>query len=419
MPDRPRHVVNFGFVLTAIASMAALAATFVAATSSLEYRSRLTVFLVTVFTYLCVCFLVFIWQRRTLLPETPAASGDPFDAEVEGKLFALEEANEFFGASLRSADMFRLVSSRIGEIVPFETCVLFAFNEEDGALRVKYAVGENARDFMVPGLDVNRSLAAKTFLGGRPTSDPDLAFDRRVFTEPTLAGLRSAIAAPLCRNGEKFGVLVLYSDLENAFEGSREILFGAAAERAAPLFASSFAFEQSLSNALTDPLTSLPNERAFFLVLENQIAESQRYRDVRPLTILAIDIEDFTELNQSLGHATGDRILAHAAQTIRKQLRQMDVLARHSADEFLAILPTAGEKVAAEIIGRIERAFVTAPFELDEENRIHLRLNFGWASFWRDGETARTLLQSALVRKHQQKTTEQNKILWFPKDLVN
>ncbi|MCV5943055.1 GGDEF domain-containing protein, partial [Escherichia coli] len=79
------------------------------------------------------------------------------------------------------------------------------------------------------------------------------------------------------------------------------------------LFLGSLAYEKSLSSALTDPLTKLPNERAFFLVLENQLAESQRFRDERPLTVLAVDIRDFEEINRDYGHSTGDRVLSFAA----------------------------------------------------------------------------------------------------------
>src|SRR5207253_4107332 len=109
----------------------------------------------------------------------------------------------------------------------------------------------------------------------------------------------------------------------------------------APLVLSSMALERSRANALTDPTTDLPNERAFYLVLENQIAEAQRKQGDRPLTILAIDIKNFEDINRRFGHAAGDRALNFAAQLVKDNLRQMDFLARSTGDEFLVILPTA------------------------------------------------------------------------------
>lgn len=111
---------------------------------------------------------------------------------------------------------------------------------------------------------------------------------------------------------------------------------------------------------MTDVTTDLPNERAFYLILENQIAEAQRKREDRPLTILAIDIKNFDEVNQKFGHAAGDRILNFVAHGIKDNLRQMDFLARSIGDEFLAILPTATKEVSHEVIARIQTGFFGA-----------------------------------------------------------
>jgi len=189
--------------------------------------------------------------------------------------------------------------------------------------------------------------------------------------------------------------------------------------RLSPLFLSSLSFERSLSNALTDTLTSLPNERAFYVVFENQLAESQRHRDDRPLTILSIDIKNFADANQTYGFAAGDRLLAFTAERLASQLRKMDFLCRAANDEFLIILPTASEKFASEIVQRIRDRFASEPFRISETDDIKVWLNFGLATFWQDGETADQLLQSARIRKQQAKAEEPSKVLWFPKEYVN
>jgi diguanylate cyclase (GGDEF)-like protein len=197
------------------------------------------------------------------------------------------------------------------------------------------------------------------------------------------------------------------------------VLLQAVGVRVAPLFSNSFAYEANIANALTDALTNLPNERGFFMILENQLAQSIRYREERPLAILAMDVSNFAEINQKYGHSAGNEMLAFAAETIKKQLRQMDVLTRSSGDEFLAILPTANEKISFEVSERIRRAFLQSPFRLSERENINLSINFGAATFWRDGETANQLLTTALLRKGQDKSADKSKVLWFPKEFVN
>ena len=131
------------------------------------------------------------------------------------------------------------------------------------------------------------------------------------------------------------------------------------------------------------------------------------------------NVRNFAEINQKFGHTTGDNLLTFAAQTIKKQLRQMDVLTRSMGDEFLAILPTANEKISADVIERIKRAFISNAFQLSERENINLEINFGAATFWRDGETANELLKTALLRKGQDKSAEKGKVIWFPKEFVN
>ena len=234
-----------------------------------------------------------------------------------------------------------------------------------------------------------------------------------------LEGFRSAAAIPLIQDQEVFGIFQLYIDRVITPDENTIAILDAIGERVAPIFRSSMAFEQSLSNALTDSLTSLPNERAFFMILENQLAESQRYRDERPITILTIDIKDFAEANSNFGHATGDRVLNFVAGNVRHQLRKMDFLARSVNDEFVVILPTASEKTALDIIERIKTCFADNPFEISENESIKVWLNFGWATFWKDGEPAQQLLQNAQLRKQQAKSAEPSKVLWFPKEYVN
>jgi diguanylate cyclase (GGDEF)-like protein len=414
-------IAGYSVVLTAAFSFAVIVATFFISSSNLAFETKTAIFIAIAVAYPLLCAAFYFWQHAKLKEFQAQRAKSAFNEEIEAKLLVLEEASEFFGASLKFSDMFRLAASRIEEIVPFAAAVLFLRCETGSSiLQIKYAVGESAQKFLTFKSDTNKGLAVKAFLSGKAQFDSSLLFESRVFAPEILGAFQSAAAAPLKNRGETFGVLVLYGARGgNGFDETAEMLFTAAAERVAPLFANSFAFEQSVSNALTDSLTNLPNERGFFLVLENQLAESLRHPDERPLTVLAMDIRNFAEINQKFGHTTGDRVLAFAAATIKKQLRQMDVLTRLSGDEFLAILPTANEKISADVIERIKRAFVLAPFPATGAESVHLSINFGAATFWRDGETASELLKTALVRKGQDKQTEKSKVIWFPKEFVN
>jgi len=91
--------------------------------------------------------------------------------------------------------------------------------------------------------------------------------------------------------------------------------------------------------ALHDPLTGLPNRRLFGELTQAAVAAAQR--DHGKLALLFIDIDRFKSVNDSLGHAAGDRLLITIAERLRGAVRASDVVCRHSGDEFTVLLRNA------------------------------------------------------------------------------
>ena len=393
-------------------------ATYAIAVSSLHEDTKITLLVGMSVIYLAICVWTFMQIRQARGVNNIAADG-VLMSELDQKLLALEDAREFFGSSLKPADMFRLVATRVNEIVAHESCILLIKDDEKGMLKVAQAFGLRASQFENRFISDDESLAGLVFLSNETETSGDLEGDAKVFEPGMLEGFGSTAVLPLSHEGSTFAVFqIFFKGSEALTEDTKDKLY-AINERISPLFLGSMAFERSLSNALTDPLTKLPNERAFHMVLENQLAESHRFRDERPLTVLAVDIKNFDEMNQDYGHAAGDRALAFAAEKISSQLRKMDFLARSMNDEFLIVLPKASERTAAEITGRIQSCLALAPMTINDGEEIKLWLNFGFATFWKDGETSQDLIQGALVKKAMAKSQEPGNVLMFPKEYVN
>lgn len=391
--------------------------TFLLAISGLPESAKIFILVVLACGYSFICFWAF--QKSQESKQAARVRRDPGETDLEDALLAIGEASEFFGASLKPADLFRLVSSRVAHVFPFASSALFVQTESGDSLEIVQADGSNSEILLNAVLPIDRGLAGMAWLSKEVETDTDLKLEKLAMPEDALDGLRSAVAIPLMHEEQPFAVLALYRDQPLTVDATLSPMLEAVGERVAPLFLSSISLERSISNALTDSLTNLPNERAFFMVLENQLAESQRFRSERPLTIVSIDIKNFAEVNQNFGFAAGDRMLGFASENLASQLRKMDFLSRSTNDEFLIILPTASEKYTEEIVQRIKDHFSSKVFSLSETDDIKVWLNFGWATFWQDGETGEQLLQHARVRKQQAKAEEPSKILWFPKEYVN
>jgi diguanylate cyclase (GGDEF)-like protein len=103
--------------------------------------------------------------------------------------------------------------------------------------------------------------------------------------------------------------------------------------------------------ALTDPLTGLPNRRAWEQQLPGELARAQR--DGRPLCLALLDLDHFKAFNDRHGHPAGDALLRDAATAWSRELRAGDLLARYGGEEFVLVLPNCSPDEAAAIADRV------------------------------------------------------------------
>ncbi len=112
------------------------------------------------------------------------------------------------------------------------------------------------------------------------------------------------------------------------------------------------AHDRAQQEALTDYLTELPNGRAFTGACEREIANHQRSN--LPLTIALIDCDSFKNVNDTMGHVEGDRVLRTLSQSMREGLRSCDTLARLGGDEFGLLLPRTTQAEAEIVVRRLQ-----------------------------------------------------------------
>ncbi len=145
-------------------------------------------------------------------------------------------------------------------------------------------------------------------------------------------------------------------------------------------------------HAYHDPLTGLPNR--MFLKDRLRLALAQARRSGRGFAVVWLDLDHFKEINDTLGHGVGDRILQDVAVRLRDCVRGEDAVARLGGDEFLLLLASVRHKeeaahVAKKILGRMGE-----PFRVDG-HELHLTTSAGIALFPQDGKDAGTLLKNA------------------------
>ena len=152
--------------------------------------------------------------------------------------------------------------------------------------------------------------------------------------------------------------------------------------------------------ALHDPLTGLPNRSLFRDRLRHAIVMNQRQGSI--VGLLLLDMNQFKEVNDTLGHHNGDRLLQQMAQRIQGELRDSDTIARLGGDEFAIITPDQADGAASAMIAnRLLRA-LAKPFFL-EGHAVEVGASIGIAICPQHGDDADILLRHADVAMYDAK----------------
>jgi diguanylate cyclase (GGDEF)-like protein len=119
--------------------------------------------------------------------------------------------------------------------------------------------------------------------------------------------------------------------------------------------------------SITDGLTKLHNHRFFQDQLTREIKRVGRV--VEPLSMLMIDLDDFKTLNDRMGHAAGDELLAAVARILNRTVRESDLLARYGGEEFVVLTPNTDLYGSYRLAEKIRIAIAETSFVLDESLR--------------------------------------------------
>jgi len=159
--------------------------------------------------------------------------------------------------------------------------------------------------------------------------------------------------------------------------------------------------------AMRDPLTGLYNRRQLEESLHREVLRARRFGGT--VGVMAIDVDHFKRVNDTLGHEVGDRALRGIAEELASCVREEDIACRAGGEEFVIILPGTGRtalRARAEAVRRtIERAQIPAG-----EGMLKLTVSIGLASFPAYGDTGQAVLRAADVALYKAKGAGRNRV---------
>lgn len=203
----------------------------------------------------------------------------------------------------------------------------------------------------------------------------------------------SFLGYPLISGGKQVGVCGIYTDLNSLGESRIELLTS------------------------KDSLTGLYNREYFIGKLDYEISRRNRLRDKeKEFAIIFLDLDDFKEVNDNLGHLAGDSVLKEFASRLKGSVREYDIAARFGGDEFiLLILYVKGHLEIAHIANRIIEE-TSKPFIVDN-TELQITASLGISRYPEDGTDSTTLIRNADIAMYRSKEGKNKKITMFESSL--
>ena len=284
---------------------------------------------------------------------------------------------------------------------------------------------ETATISVDPEAPEGQGLTGTALRTGEPVICNDFSLDAR--TLPWRAallenGLRSSANIPLRRRGQAVGVLLLAASVADFFD---EQLVNLLVEMGSNI---SFALdamdkeaqrreaEERLAQlAQYDVLTGLPNRSLFLDRLHQAMARARRSGTL--FGLMFFDLDRFKQINDTLGHSTGDKVLKIVAMRLKEQLREADTISRLGGDEFTLIVEGVGSTSRLVTVAQKVREAVAAPMHIDGRE-IFVSTSIGITVFPRDGTEVDELLKNADIAMYRAKQEGRNGHQFYRQDMA-
>ncbi|HEB31788.1 MAG TPA: sensor domain-containing diguanylate cyclase [Spirochaetes bacterium] len=221
------------------------------------------------------------------------------------------------------------------------------------------------------------------------------------------------LIAPIIHRREIKGIVGLGQKMDQEyFSQSEKEIFGLLTHFISVAFSNSILYQKVEFSAITDELTGLYNYRYFKRRLYHEINRAKRYGHA--LSLILLDVDNFKNYNDKLGHPAGDRALKKVAELIKTSTRKSDIAVRYGGEEFCIILPMEDIQAAKQFGERLRKKIETYEFykrEVQPAGKVTVSL--GAASFPEDTGLMQDLIDKADAALYHAKHLGRNMICLY------
>jgi diguanylate cyclase (GGDEF)-like protein/putative nucleotidyltransferase with HDIG domain len=319
------------------------------------------------------------------------------------EVYALYEIARTFGTSLNVEHTLEILVDKVGHVVPFDTCVVYFYDDGKGYATARHVAGKNAQKLSGRCIALGEGVTGFALANRRAVSQLHPSLDFTDINPGAGIKYRSMASLPLFKDDVLLGALSVYSTELEQYTDDHMRLLETVTRLASDALGNAMQHAEAESNALTDPLTGLPNARYLSLRFEEEAARARRTD--RAFQVVMLDLDEFKNVNDTYGHKVGDKMLREVAHIIQGQLREYDFLARNGGDEFVALVQEVVGAQVEEMCTLIETAVSKFSLAVGKNRSAHVGISIGTATFGIDGETLDQLVIAADTAMYRMKST--------------
>ncbi|HJT26241.1 MAG TPA: diguanylate cyclase [Pyrinomonadaceae bacterium] len=319
------------------------------------------------------------------------------------EVYALYEIARTFGTSLNVEHTLEILVDKVGHVVPFDTCIVYFYDDQKGYATARHVAGKHIQKLAGRCIALGEGVTGFALANRSAVNQLHPSLDFTDINPDAGVKYRSMASLPLFKDDVLLGALSVYSAELEQYTDDHMRLLETVTRLASDALGNAMQHAEAESNALTDPLTGLPNGRYLSLRFEEEAARARRTD--RTFQVVMLDLDEFKNVNDTYGHKAGDKMLREVAHLIAGQLREYDFLARSGGDEFVALVQEVVGAQVEDLCMRIESAVSKFSLPLGRNRSAHVGISIGTATFGVDGDTLDQLVVAADNEMYRMKST--------------
>ncbi len=325
----------------------------------------------------------------------------------------LTEVFRQVSSSLALSDTLLAITEQLQALLPCQSCVIFMVDEVEGHRELFAEVAASPytdlfRNFSLqigegaPGHVASKLLPLKIDQGSVSVDGHSI---------PTVVPEeKSALVAPLATRGDVLGTVYLGRPKENAFTAEDLETLADFCELASISLGNAILFQRTVAHGIHDTMTPLYNSLYLEERMREEVKRGRRY--TYPVSLILMDLDGFTEVNQTLGQEAGDAVLRGVGEVLRSNCRETDVMARLEGDDFAVLVVHSDRNSAFNIAERVRKVVEDCTFGRGPR-KVRITASFGVAGIPHDAVNEEQLTMRATAALQQARSAGGNTVSFW------